>query len=119
MAGEFDGLAAIVTGGASGIGLATATLLSQRGAKVAPLDLNIDGLPEPLLGYKTDVSDDATGRASVAAAAQAIGGTDIVVNNAGIGAQGTVETNPDAEWHKVLDLNVVGMVRTARAALPY
>jgi len=48
-----------------------------------------------------------------------MGGIDIVVNNAGIGAIGTIETNSDEEWHRVLDVNVVGMVRTARAALPY
>ena len=42
-----------------------------------------------------------------------------MVNNAGIGAQGTVEDNPDDEWHRVLDVNVLGMVRVARAALPY
>lgn len=119
MAGEFDGLAAIVTGGGSGIGLATGRLLAERGAKVAALDLNVDGVPEPLLGFKTDVSDDASVRASVAAAAEAMGGIDIVVNNAGIGAQGTIETNSDEEWHRVLDVNVIGMVRTARAALPY
>ncbi len=118
MAGEFDGLAAIVTGGASGIGLATAKLLSQRGAQVTCLDLNPE-VPEPLLGLKTDVSDDAAVRASVAAAAEAMGGIDIVINNAGIGAQGTIEGNSDEEWHRVLDVNVVGMVRTARAALPY
>ncbi|OLE28839.1 MAG: short-chain dehydrogenase [Actinobacteria bacterium 13_1_20CM_3_71_11] len=119
MAGEFDGLSAIVTGGGSGIGLATATLLSERGAKVAALDLNVDGVPEPLLGFKADVSDDPSVRSAVAAAAQAMGGIDIVVNNAGIGAQGTIEGNSDEEWHRVLDVNVVGMVRTARAALPY
>jgi NAD(P)-dependent dehydrogenase (short-subunit alcohol dehydrogenase family) len=119
MAGEFDGLAAIVTGGGSGIGLATASLLSQRGAKVAVLDLNVGSVPEPLLGFKADVSDDASVRAAVADAAEAMGGIDIVVNNAGIGAQGTVEGNSDEEWHRVLDVNVVGMVRTARAALPY
>ena len=119
MAGEFDGLAAIVTGGGSGIGLATGKLLAERGAKVAVLDLNVDGVPEPLLGFKTDVSDDASVRASVAAAAEALGGIDIVVNNAGIGAVGTIETNSDEEWHRVLDVNVIGMVRTARAALPY
>jgi len=119
MAGEFDGLSAIVTGGGSGIGLATATLLSQRGAKVAALDLNVDGVLEPLLGFKADVSDDASVRSAVAAAAEAMGGIDIVVNNAGIGAQGTIEGNSDEEWHRVLDVNVVGMVRTARAALPY
>jgi NAD(P)-dependent dehydrogenase (short-subunit alcohol dehydrogenase family) len=119
MAGEFDGLAAIVTGGGSGIGLATATLLSQRGAKVAVLDLNVDAVPGPLLGFKADVSDDASVRAAVADAAEAMGGIDVVVNNAGIGAQGTIEGNSDEEWHRVLDVNVVGMVRTARAALPY
>jgi NAD(P)-dependent dehydrogenase (short-subunit alcohol dehydrogenase family) len=119
MAGEFDGLAAIVTGGASGIGLATAKLLAERGATVACLDLNAKDLPEPLLAYIADVSDDASVRAAVTAAAEAMGGIDIVVNNAGIGAQGTIETNSDEEWHRVLDVNVVGMVRTARAALPY
>jgi 2-keto-3-deoxy-L-fuconate dehydrogenase len=117
--GEFDGLGAIVTGGASGIGLATATLLSQRGARVACLDLRPEGLPEPLLGFTVDVGDDAAVRAGVAAAAEAMGGIDVLVNNAGIGAQGTVEGNSDEEWHRVLDVNVVGMVRTSRAALPY
>ncbi|GAA3771525.1 SDR family oxidoreductase [Plantactinospora mayteni] len=117
--GEFAGLAAVVTGGASGIGLATATLLAARGARVACLDLNPGGVPEPLLGIATDVSDDTSVRAGVAAAAEALGGIDVLVNNAGIGAQGTVESNPDDEWHRVFDVNVVGMVRVSRAALPY
>jgi NAD(P)-dependent dehydrogenase (short-subunit alcohol dehydrogenase family) len=116
---EFDGLAALVTGGASGIGLATATLLAERGARVACLDLNPADLGPPLVALVADVTDDATVRAAVSAAAQAFGGLDIVVNNAGIGAQGTIADNPDAEWHRVLDVNVVGMVRVARAALPY
>nr|WP_234361931.1 SDR family oxidoreductase [Plantactinospora sp. BB1] len=112
-------MAAVVTGGASGIGLATATLLAARGARVGCLDLNPGGLPEPLLGFAADVSDDASVRVGVAAAARALGGIDVLVNNAGIGAQGTVESNPDDEWHRVLDVNVVGMVRVSRAALPY
>src|SRR5690348_6823289 len=115
---EFAGLNAIVTGGASGIGLATADLLAERGAKVACLDLN-PSVPTPLLGFKADVTDDASIRSAVAAAAEALGGIDIVVNNAGIGAQGTVEDNDDAEWARVFDVNVQGMVRTTRAALPY
>ncbi|HKT05889.1 MAG TPA: SDR family oxidoreductase [Rugosimonospora sp.] len=117
--GEFDGLAAVVTGGASGIGLAAATLLAARGARVACLDLVPERVPEPLLGLRADVTDDAAVRAAVAAAAQALGGIDILVNNAGIGAQGTVADNPDGEWHRVLDTNVVGMVRVTRAALPH
>jgi 2-keto-3-deoxy-L-fuconate dehydrogenase len=119
VSGEFDGLRAIVTGGASGIGLATARLLASRGAQVACLDLRIDGLPAPLAGFVADVTDDAAVRAAVAGAADRFGGLDIVVNNAGIGAVGTVADNPDAEWHRVLDVNVVGMVRVTRAALPY
>jgi NAD(P)-dependent dehydrogenase (short-subunit alcohol dehydrogenase family) len=116
---EFDGLRALVTGGASGIGLATARLLAGRGARVSCVDLKTDGLPGPLLGFVGDVTDDAAVRAAVDAAATAMGGLDILVNNAGIGAQGTVADNSDEEWHRVLDVNVVGMVRTSRAALPY
>jgi NAD(P)-dependent dehydrogenase (short-subunit alcohol dehydrogenase family) len=115
---ELAGLKAIVTGGASGIGLATALLLAGRGAQVAVLDLVIEGLPEPLLGFPADVADDAAVRVAVLAATEALGGIDILVNNAGIGAIGTVEDNPDEQWHRVLDVNVLGMVRVTRAALP-
>lgn len=116
---DFAGLKAIVTGGASGIGLATATLLAERGARVACLDLKPDGLPAPLLGFAADVADDASVRAGVAAAVEALGGLDVLVNNAGVGALGTVESNSDEEWHRVYDVNVVGLVRVSRAALPH
>ena len=115
---EFDGIRAVVTGGASGIGLATATVLAERGATVACLDLNPD-VPAPLHGIKTDVADDASVRYGVAAAVDLLGGLDVLVNNAGIGAQGTVEDNPDDEWARVFDVNVFGMVRVSRAALPH
>ena len=49
---------------------------------------------------------------------EALGGLDILVNNAGVGAQGGVEDNTDAEWHRVLDINVVGHVRVTRSVLP-
>lgn len=110
-------LKAIVTGGGSGIGLAAATALAGRGMTVACLDLNPPG--DPFVGIKADVTDDAGVRAAVAEAAERLGGIDVLVNNAGIGAQGTIEDNPDSEWHKVFDVNVLGMVRVARAALPY
>ncbi|WP_067485439.1 SDR family NAD(P)-dependent oxidoreductase [Actinomadura hibisca] len=116
---DLTGLSALVTGGASGIGLATAELLAARGARVACLDLAPDGLPAPLLGVAADVTDDASVRAAVARAAGEFGGLDVLVNNAGIGAQGTVEDNGDAEWHRVLDVNVLGIVRASRAALPH
>ncbi|RAG83443.1 short-chain dehydrogenase [Streptacidiphilus pinicola] len=117
--GEFAGLRALVTGGASGIGLAAARLLAERGAEVAVLDLAVAELPKPLHGFTADVGDDDSVRAAVAAAAETLGGLDILVNNAGIGAAGTVEDNDDAQWHRVLDINVVGVARVTRAALPH
>src|SRR6185503_4317854 len=81
-------------------------------------DLNTE-VPPPLHGIYADVTDDAAVRAAVDQAAAMFDGIDIVVNNAGIGAQGTVEDNDDAEWARVFDVNVQGMVRTTRAALPY
>ncbi|POX42248.1 short-chain dehydrogenase [Streptomyces sp. Ru73] len=116
---DMSGRTALVTGGASGIGLATAQLLAARGARVAVLDLAPDKVEEPLTGYRADVSDDDSVREAVRAAVAGLGGLDILVNNAGIGAAGTVEDNTDAEWHRVLDVNVLGIVRTSRAALPY
>ncbi|MFC1227242.1 SDR family NAD(P)-dependent oxidoreductase [Streptomyces sp. Sce081] len=119
MTTALTGLTAVVTGGASGIGLATAGLLAEQGADVAVLDRDLSGLPAPLRGFTADVTDDRAVRAAVEGAAEAFGGIDILVNNAGIGAAGTVEDNTDEEWHRVLDVNVLGVVRTTRAALPY
>ena len=113
---ELSGLAAIVTGGGSGIGLATARLLASRGAKVAVLDLKPG---DEFTGVAADVTDDASVRRAVVAAAGRLGGIDILVNNAGIGSIGTVADNTDEEWHRVFDVNVVGLVRVTRAALPY
>jgi 2-keto-3-deoxy-L-fuconate dehydrogenase len=121
---EFEGLAAVVTGGASGIGLATAEALADRGARVAVLDLETGGTGPaeqpagPVTGFRCDVTDDAAVVAAITAVAERFGGIDIVVNNAGIGAQGDVTANSDEEWHRVLDVNVVSMVRVSRAALP-
>ncbi|MFF1630111.1 SDR family NAD(P)-dependent oxidoreductase, partial [Streptomyces sp. NPDC058272] len=86
---DFTGLKALVTGGASGIGRATADLLAARGAQVAVLDLDPSSVDKPLLGYRADVTDDASVRAAVAAAVADLGGLDVLINNAGIGAQGT------------------------------
>jgi NAD(P)-dependent dehydrogenase (short-subunit alcohol dehydrogenase family) len=116
---EFAGMRAVVTGGASGIGLATACLLVERGARVAVLDRSADPAPVDAEQVRCDVGDDASVRSAVTAAAEALGGIDILINNAGIGARGTVADNDDAEWHHVLDINVVGIVRVTRAALPH
>ena len=116
---EFAGLRALVTGGASGIGLATARLLAARGARVACLDVAAATPEPPLEQVRADLTDDAAVRAAVRDATDRLGGLDILVNNAGVGAAGTVEANPDDEWHRVFDINVLGIVRVTRAALPF
>lgn len=115
----FSGLTAIVTGGASGIGAAVARRLSEAGAQVAVFDLSTTGVPEDQCALQVDVTDDASVRAGVEAVAERFGGVDVLVNNAGAGAQGTVETNDDEEWHRVYDINVLGPVRVSRATLPW
>jgi 2-keto-3-deoxy-L-fuconate dehydrogenase len=117
-AGTFDGLGAVVTGGASGIGLAVATRLASDGARVACLDLSVDGLPPELAGITADIADDAAVVEAIAEAERLLGGIDILVNYAGIGAQGDITANDDSEWQRVLDVNVIGLVRVTRAALP-
>jgi len=114
---RFGGTRALVTGGASGIGLATASMLAAEGAAVAVLDVAAAG-PDGFHYVRADLSNDTEVRTAVGAAVEALGGLDVLVNNAGVGAQGGVEANDDAEWHRVLDVNVVGMVRASRAALP-
>jgi NAD(P)-dependent dehydrogenase (short-subunit alcohol dehydrogenase family) len=118
MAGEFDGLVAAVTGGASGIGAAIARRLLADGARVAVLDLDVSDPPDGMLAVQADVTDDASVRTAVDRVLQECDRLDVLVNNAGIGAQGSVADNPDAEWLRVLDVNLLGMVRTTRAALP-
>ncbi len=114
---DFEGLVAIVTGGSSGIGAATAALLAARGARTAVLDRE-----PPAAGHldaRCDVRSRADVERAVAQVVSAYGGIDVVVNNAGIGAQGDVTANDDDEWHRVLDVNVVGMARVTSAALPH
>ena len=112
-------LVAVVTGGGSGIGAACAAEFRARGARVGVLDLNPGEPADGLLPVKADVTDRASMRAAMTAVADAFGGIDILVNSAGIGAVGPVEGNDDAEWHHVLDVNVVGIARATSAALPY
>lgn len=116
--GDFDGLVAVVTGGASGIGAAVVRKLLAAGAHVAVLDLNAHDSTRGAFPIATDVGDDTSVRAAIASVEAEYGRLDIVVNNAGIGAQGTVADNDDAEWARVFDINVIGMARVSRAALP-
>jgi 2-keto-3-deoxy-L-fuconate dehydrogenase len=114
---DFADVVAVVTGGASGIGAATAAVLHERGARVAVLDRMPTQDPR-FLALTCDVTDDSTIVAAVETVTKEFGGIDILINNAGIGAVGDVAANDDEEWHRVLDVNVVGIARVSRAALP-
>ncbi|MBK9739893.1 MAG: SDR family oxidoreductase [Actinobacteria bacterium] len=116
---DVEGLVAVVTGGSSGIGLATARLLQSRGARVAVLDRQPPVDSTALLYVAADVTDDDSVRAAIATVVDRLGGLDILVNNAGIGAAGTVEDNDIEEWQRVFDVNLLGLVRVTRAALPH
>lgn len=118
--GALDGLVAVVTGGASGIGLAACSCFLREGAHVGVLDVSPASLDSPhALPVVADVTDQKSMDDAMAAVAQRFGGIDILVNNAGISAVGSVEDNTDEEWARVLDVNVTGIVRGTKAALPY
>ncbi len=119
MQDDYAGLRVLVTGGGSGIGHAVASAALRRGAQVAVLDLDPSTAPAGAICGRADLADDESVAEAVAQAAEAMGGIDVVVNNAGIGAQGTVETNSLDEWRRVFEVNVLGMVRVMRAALPH
>jgi 2-keto-3-deoxy-L-fuconate dehydrogenase len=72
-----------------------------------------------LFGVRCDVADDAAVQAAVDETVDRFGGLDIVLNNAGIGARGTVADNDLDEWRRVFDVNVYGIVRVVQATLPY
>ena len=116
--GAFKGLVAIVTGGASGIGAAIARQLHEAGAEVAVLDLQPDGGHPDHFSVRADVSDAASIDAAVAQVVARFGRIDVVVNNAGVGSVGSVADHSDDEWMRVLSINVVGIARVTRAALP-
>jgi 2-keto-3-deoxy-L-fuconate dehydrogenase len=115
----FDDLVAVVTGGGDGIGAACAAEFRARGARVGVLDLDPGKPSDGILPVVADVRDRSSLSTAMAEVAAAFGGIDILVNNAGISAVGTVEANEDDEWHRVLDVNVVGIARASTAALPY
>ncbi|MEY9852729.1 NAD(P)-dependent dehydrogenase (short-subunit alcohol dehydrogenase family) [Leifsonia sp. EB41] len=116
---DFEGLVAAVTGGASGLGKAIADELAARGARVYALDLDASAVIAPHTGIRCDIGDDDSVRDAIAAVIADAGRLDVVVANAGIGAQGDVEANDDAEWARVLNVNVIGSARTIRHAMPH
>lgn len=120
---DFDGLVAVITGGASGIGAATTALLRDRGAAIASLDLAYDRVDKldggRVLTVPCDISSSSSVSEAIDIAADTLGSINVLVNNAGIGATGDVTANDDDEWLRVLGINVVGVARVTRFALPY
>lgn len=123
--GEFAGRLVTVTGAGSGIGRATALAFAELGADLALCDVDITSVSETAelarragvqaATYKVDVSDEAGMRAFAAEVAAGHGVPDVVVNNAGIGHSGSFLSTTTAEWRRVLDVNLWGVIHGCRA----
>ena len=124
---ELGGKVALITGGARGIGQATAQALIARGASVAVLDLDQEAADRTAsalhdaraFGIATDVTDRGALQRAVAATVDRFGGLDVVVANAGIASKGaTMRAGAPETFERVLDVNLYGVYRTVEAALP-
>lgn len=117
---DLKGKVALITGGASGIGAATAKRLSEAGADVIIADLNENAakaLAGELSGAK-GVGIDVTSATSIAAVMQGINRLDILVNNAGIGLVGGIAQTEEADYTRVMTVNATSVYLVTSAALP-
>jgi NAD(P)-dependent dehydrogenase (short-subunit alcohol dehydrogenase family) len=114
---DFEGTVALVSGGASGIGAATAALLRDRGAQVAVFDLDASALPAGVLGIAGDVTDSSAVDAAVAQTEAELGGLGAVICCAGTGGESlhTADVS-DEEWRRVFAINSDGVFFFNRAA---
>lgn len=124
---ELSDKVALVTGGARGIGFATAQALRARGASVVIVDLDADAAERAAaqvhetkaLGLAADVTDRSAMQRAVATTVERFGGLDVVVANAGIASRvATFRATSSESFERVLDVNLMGVYRTVDAALP-
>ena len=115
---EFSGLTAVITGAASGIGLAAARLLHQQGATIIGLDLNQGELKDFATWISCDVSSTESVTKAFAEVKTKTNVINILINNAAVGSVGTVESESEENWEKVFNINVFGVARVTKAALP-
>ena len=108
---------AVVTGGTSGIGLATANALRDAGANVYVLSRHAAELPG-LAHIAADVSDERSVSEAIASVYEREGRLDVLVNNAGFGISGAAEFTQNEDARRLLDVNLFGMVNATKAALP-
>jgi len=115
---DFAGLTAVVTGAGSGIGLEVVKGLNAQGASVYGLDIQEGGMAGFATYIKCDVGSAECVKAAFAQINSATKVIDVLVNNAGVGAIGTVSDATEEEWLRVLNINVIGMGRVSAAAMP-
>ncbi len=119
MTTEFVGRRILVTGGASGVGRACVDYFLDRDALVASIDVqDSPGTHANHLPVVADLRDASAVSNAVALIGEQFGGLDTLVNNAGVSFIGTVEDGTEDEWNRLWDINVMGYVRSTRAALP-
>jgi NAD(P)-dependent dehydrogenase (short-subunit alcohol dehydrogenase family) len=115
MSNQFQGLNAIVTGAGSGIGLAVATKLKEEGATVFGFDINQGDMHGIATWVECDVGDTQSVATAVSKVATEVEVIDILANNAGVGAVGSVLDATDEEWSRLFNINVAGISRVTAA----
>ena len=119
MGKDFAGLTAVVTGAGSGIGLEVVKGLHAQGATVFGFDLKAGEMASFATFIECDIANPDSVKNAFANFASQSKTLDILINNAGIGAIGTVEQATEEEWHRVFNVNVFGTGRMSAAAMPY